>query len=476
MEKTYRYRELAREFEGKIMAGTYHPGEKLPSIRTLHRRLNLSISTVYKALVELESMGLVEARPKSGYYVAPVTLRQIKAPAFRKNGRPPREVQLASMINSVVSALNNPDLLPLGSTVVDAALLPTRRLADGLRGLSRKKMAALLNYAFSEGQPELRRQIALRTIGVMPELSADDVIVTNGCTEAVALALQATTGAGDVVVIEAPTNFSFLQLLKELGRKVLEVPTDPLEGVDPHELEKHLTGNSVGACLFMPNFHNPLGAVMPDKKKQALVELLNRRGIPVIEDDISAELYFEGQRPRPLKAFDRRDLVLTCSSFSKTLAPGLRTGWVIPGGRFKEKIRRLKAWISIANSTIDQHIVATFLLSGAYDRHLRSLRASLKKQAIQTVLAVQKHFPPDTRMALPKGGSLLWVQLPRGIDGLTVYRRALGRNISIIPGLVCSNSTQFVNSIQISHGLPFTSDVERGIQVLGEIVWGLYEK
>ena len=419
-------------------------------------------------------MGLIEARPKSGYYVAPVTLRQIKAPAFSRGGRPPGEVQLASMINSVVSALNNPDLLPLGSTVVDAALLPTRRLADGLKGLSRKKMAALLNYAFSEGQPELRRQIALRTIGFGRELTAEDVIVTNGCTEAVALALQATTAAGDVVVIEAPTNFSFLQLLKELGRKVFEVPADPLEGVDPYELEKHLERNSVGACLFMPNFHNPLGAVMPDAKKQALVDLLNRRSVPVIEDDISAELYFEGQRPRPLKAFDRRDLVLTCSSFSKTLAPGLRTGWIIPGGRFKEKIRRLKAGTSIANSTLDQYIVAGFLLSGAYDRHLRSLRSSLKKQAIQTVLAVQKHFPPDTRMALPKGGSLLWVQLPRGIDGLTVYRQALERNISVIPGLVCSNSDQFNNCIQISHGLPFTADVESGIRVLGEIAWGLY--
>jgi DNA-binding transcriptional MocR family regulator len=190
----------------------------------------------------------------------------------------------------------------------------------------------------------------------------------------------------------------------------------------------------------------------------------------VIEDDISAELYFEGQRPKPLKHFDRKDLVLTCSSFSKTLAPGLRTGWIVPGNRFKSKIQRLKAGTNIANSTLDQYLVSRFLSSGAYDRHLRSLRRNLKQQAIKTALAVQKHFPPDTRMAFPRGGSLLWVQLAPQIDGVDLYRRALDRNISIIPGAVCSNSGQFNNYIQISTGLPHTAGVEAGIRTLGEII------
>jgi DNA-binding transcriptional MocR family regulator len=401
--------------------------------------------------------------------VAPVTLGRIRAPDFKTKSRPPQEVQLSSMINSVVSALNNPDLLPLGSTVVDAALLPTRKLAGFMKGISRKKMLALLNYSFSEGGTELRRLISLNAIGLSKGLSVEDIIVTNGCTEAVSLAILATSRPGDVIAIETPTNFSFLQLLKELERKVLEVPTDPRTGIDPAELRKCLQHNAIRACLFMPNFHNPLGALMPDENKEAVVELLNRHEIPVIEDDISAELYFEGQRPLPLKFFDRKDLVLTCSSFSKTLAPGLRTGWIVPGRRFKTKIQRLKAGTNIANSTLDQYLISSFLSSGSYSRHLRALRSSLKQQAIKTVLAVQQHFPPDTRMALPAGGSLLWIQLSPEVDSVELYRRALGHNISIIPGAVCSNSRQFNNYIQISYGLPYTPEVEEGIRTLGKI-------
>lgn len=475
MEKEYRYRTLSRQLERKIINGIYHPGEKLPSIRSLHRRLDLSISTVYKAFIELEAMGLVEARPKSGYYVAPVTLKRIKAPDFNDGGRPPQKVQLSSMINSVVSALNDPQLLPLGSTVVDAALLPTKKLAGFMKGISRQKMMELLNYSFSEGEAELRRLISLRSIGVSQEPAVEDIIITNGCTEAVALAILTTTQPGDIVAIETPTNYSFLQLLKELGRQIIEVPTDPRDGVDLDALRYCLRRDAIKACLFMPNFHNPLGALMPDDKKAALVNLLNRHHIPVIEDDISAELYFEGLRPKPLKYYDRKDLVLTCSSFSKTLAPGLRTGWIVPGRRFKTQIQRLKAGTSISNSTLDQYLVSSFLASGAYDRHLRTLRSSLKQQAIKTVLAVQKHFPADTRMVLPKGGSLLWVQLSPSIDGLRLYRRALDQNISIIPGAVCSNSHQFNNAMHISYGLPYTDRVEAGIQTLGAIVKALKE-
>jgi DNA-binding transcriptional MocR family regulator len=470
MEKEYRYQALSREIEQRILQGTYHAGEKLPSIRTLHRRLNVSISTVYKAFIELEAMGWIEARPRSGYYVAPVTLGRIPAPDFRPQDFPPGRVQLSSMINSVVSALNNPDLLPLGSTVVDAALLPTGKLAGYMKGISRKKMMALLNYSFSEGEAELRRMIALRAIGVSEALSVEDVIITHGCTEAVSLAILTTTRPGDIIAIETPTNFSFLQLLKELGRKVLEVPTDPRRGVDPDALRTCLRQNPIRACLFMPNFHNPLGALMPDDRKQAVVELANRHEIPLIEDDISAELHFTGPRPRPLKYFDRKDLVLTCSSFSKTLAPGLRTGWILPGRRFKPRIQRLKAGTSIANSTLDQYLIARFLASGAYERHLRSLRNTLKQQAIQTAVAIQKYFPPDTRMALPRGGSLLWVQLAAAVDGVELYRRALDSHISIIPGAVCSNSAQFNNYIQISFGLPFTPAVEAGIRTLGSLI------
>jgi DNA-binding transcriptional MocR family regulator len=470
MKRDFRYRHLTEEIEQNIMAGIYRPGERLPSIRKLHKQSNLSISTIYRAYTELETLGLVEARPKSGYYVNPVALRKLKAPQFRKISYPPKKVKLSSMINSVISAINNPYLLPLGSTVTDSELLPFKFFSRILKDLSHSEIKSMISYSLSEGYPELRRQIMLRTVGVLEKTTPDDIVITNGCMEAVALSLLALTQPGDTVAIETPTNFGFLQLLKELGLLVMEVPTDPRHGVELDELEKMFRQTRVNVCLFVPNFHNPLGAVMPDDNKQRLVKLIKEYNIPLIEDNISSELYFGKQRPQPLKAFDHHELIISCSSFSKTLAPGLRIGWVVPGRFVKEKIQNLKAAISVTTSTLDQYLIAEFLASGAYERHLRRLRNSLKKQIVRTAFSIQKYFPSETRLAIPTGGTLLWVQLPPGVDGLEVYQKALDHNIAIIPGVVCSNSGQFGNFIQISSGSPFTANLERGIEKLGRIV------
>lgn len=468
--QAFRYRQLAAEIEKRIFDGTYQPGEKLPSLRRLHRQSDLSISTVYQAYQQLESSGFVESRPKSGYFVLPVSLKKLEAPVFRKKASVPQQIYLAPVINSVVAAISNPRFVPFGNTGMDPALLPVKPLARRLKSLNLADMRALLSYSPSEGFPDLRRQIALQTLGVLENIEPEDIIITNGCTEAVALSLLAVTRPGDTVAIEAPTNLTFLQLLKELGLLVAEVATDPKEGVDLDELEKCIRGNKIGACLFMPNFQNPLGALMPDWKKKALVDLLSRHEIPVIEDDISSQLYFGDHRPVPLKAYDREGLVLTCSSFSKTLAPGLRLGYVIPGERFSQKIQRLKAGITISTSTLDQYLVSGFLAGGAYERHLRVLRSVLKKQTFRTALAIQNHFPEQTRLAVPQGGSLLWVQLPAAVDGLDVYQRAFDRDIAIIPGAVCSNSKHFSNYIQISCAVPFSKKIQAALGTLGAIV------
>lgn len=376
----FRYRKLAGEIERRIHDGIYQPGEKLPSIRRLHQQTNLSISTVYQAYVELENTGVVEARPKSGYFVRPVSLQKLEAPVFSKKSSVPLRVSLAPAINSVVAAISNPRFVPLGNTAMDPDLLPVKPLARILKSLSHSEMRTLLTYSPSEGFPELRRQIALRAVGVLEGIEPEDIIITNGCMEAVALSLLAVTQPGDTVAIEAPTNFSFLQLLKELGLLVVEIATDPRDGVDIGELEKSLSKSTIRACLFMPNFHNPLGALMPEAKKQALMDLLSAHGVPVIEDNISSPLYFGDQRPKPLKAYDRDNLVLTCSSFSKTLAPGLRVGWTIPGSRFSPKIRRLKAGITISTSTLDQYLVSRF----SRKRRLRTASANLENRLEET--------------------------------------------------------------------------------------------
>jgi DNA-binding transcriptional MocR family regulator len=339
-----------------------------------------------------------------------------------------------------------------------------------VKGISAKEMKELIHYPLTEGNPELRRQIALKTFGI--PLSAEDIVITNGCMEAVTLTIQAIVKPGETVAIETPTHFGLLQYLKEMGILVAEIPTDPCCGLDVDELEKVLRRIPIKACLFMPCFQNPLGSLMPEDRKQKLAQLAEQYQVPVIEDDIYGEIFYDGNhRPSLLKSFDQNEWVITCSSFSKTLAAGFRIGWVIPGKRFKEKILRLKASTTVATSSLDQHVITRFLSEGAYERHLRSLRQVIKNQVFRTAMAIQKYFPKDTRLAVPKGGSLLWVQLPAGADGLEIYRKALDRHISILPGAVCSVSGQFGNYIRIGCGHPFTEALEKGIETLGRLVF-----
>ncbi len=472
-EYRFRYKQLSGELEARISDGTYGPGEKLPSIRQLHRKLNLSMTTVHQAFLDLEAAGLVEARPKSGYYVMPVSLNRLRAPVHERTPSAPRRVSAGAMVNSVLKAAADPKVLPLGSSAISPDLLPVRAFSKLFKSLSGMEVRKAMVYSLAEGDPELRRQIALQTLGVADGVTADDVVITNGCTEAAALCLQAILKPGQALVIESPTHFGYLQLFRAYGITVMEIPTDPVTGVEIDALATILDSHDVGACLLMPNFHNPLGALMPDDHKRRLVRLLNRRGIPIIEDDIYGEVYFEGTaRPSLLKTYDRKGLVLTCSSFSKTLAPGLRVGWVIAGEPFRERILRLKAGTNVCTSTLDQYVLARFLDNSPWERHLRRLRGALRKQVIRTALAIQEAFPPDTRLAVPGGGSLLWVQLNEAVDGDAIYRQALENRIAILPGSVCSATGVHRNYIRIGCGYPVTERVEAGIRILGRIVAG----
>ena len=465
----FRYESLARELASKIKNGMYQAGEKLPSIRELHHHRNLSISTIYKAYVELETIGLIEARPKSGYYVSPPR-SFLKKPAYIKRDAEPRKVDLSSVGQLIHSEIGNPDILPLGCALISPDLFPYKHFSRIVKGITANEMKTLMSYAPGSGLPELKRQIAMRTMGVFGAIDEEDIIITNGCMEALALSLQSVVKPGDTIAIETPTFFSILCLLEELGVYVVEVPTDPRYGVEPAELEKVLAKNEIKACLFMPNFQNPLGALMPDSAKQQIVAMLNQREIPLIEDDIYAELYFGKKRPSTMKQYDTRGLVLSCSSFSKTLAPGLRIGWILADKRFRQQVQKLKTVVSISSSNLDQFVMTRFLENGGYDRHLRSLRKALNRQIVSMACAIQKHFPANTRLAIPEGGSFLWVGLPGGIDSLQVFEKAMQNNIAVLPGVACSATRRYRSYLRINCGYPFQETMEEGIARLGQII------
>jgi DNA-binding transcriptional MocR family regulator len=337
---------------------------------------------------------------------------------------------------------------------------------------ARQLRTGFTTYDNPYGNPALREQIAKRSLHTGPVNSIDDLVITNGCIEAVGLCLQAVARPGDTIVVESPTYPWFLQLIEDLNMLALEVPTDPQSGIDLEALERAVHENTVAACILVPNFHNPLGCLMPEENKQKIVTLLGRRGIPIIEDDIHGELFFDGTRPMPLKAYDRRGMVLYCSSFSKTLAPGLRIGWTIPG-RYRDKVRRLKLNLSIASPALNQLVMASFLKEEAFERHLRRLRQALKGQTADIAMAVARHFPEGTKMTSPKGGVTLWIELDNKVDALNVFHKAREHRIAIMPGIMCSTTHRYRHCIRLSCGFPWSDALAAGMETLGHIIHNL---
>ena len=382
----------------------------------------------------------------------------------------PKKVTVSSLAYTIVKDMSDPDILQLGGAAVVPDLLPIKQLARSIKATPASTLQLLLaRYENPYGNLELRKQIARRMSALSRPAATDEILITNGCVEAVHLCLQAVANAGDTVVVELPTYPWFLQLIEDLKMYALEVQTDPRTGIDLEALEQTLGHNTVKACLLVPNFHNPLGFAMPVDKKKRLVAILSQRRIPIIEDNIYGELYFGRKRPTTLKAFDKDGLVMYCSSFSKTLAPGLRVGWTMPG-KFIEQVRRLKLDSTVASPTLNQQVVADFLKSGAFDRHLRHLRTALKNQVSNTAMAIARHFPPQTKITAPEGGFTLWVQLPPGLSSLKLYHEARKHKIAIFPGIICSTTKKYNNFIRISCGYPWSAKIEKGIARLADII------
>jgi DNA-binding transcriptional MocR family regulator len=268
--------------------------------------------------------------------------------------------------------------------------------------------------------------------------------------------------------VESPAYFGILESAASLNMKILEISTHPQGGMDLDELERAIKKHSVKACVIMPNCHNPLGYVLPNSHKQALVELTARRNVAVIEDDLYGDLAFDDPRPLTAKSFDRKGLVVLCSSSSKTLSPGYRIGWVF-AGRFQAEVERLKLITSMAAPSLPQWVVAEFLSSGGYDRHLKRLRAILAGQVETVRQAVFQCFPKGTRISRPAGGHMLWIELPAKIEAMKLWRAALGEHIGILPGPVFSAAGRYKNHIRLNAGIVPSDARNRALATLGRL-------
>ncbi len=464
----YRYEEIAAFITGLVDAGTLRPGAKVPSLRRISKQRRTSLLTALQAYRLLEDRGVLEARPQSGFYVAKRSTDSLGAPAISNPPRTPTAVAVSATVLKLLEYASDPRLVPLGCAIPSAELLATGRLDRFLARAARTKGVALNVYTAPKGDSRLRREIALRALRWGQALSPEDIAITCGCTEALILALKAVSRAGDTIAIESPTYFGLLHALEVLSLKALELPTDPATGVDVQALERTLKDNSVAACLFSSSFNNPLGCTMPDDRKLALLQLLAKHDVPLIEDDIYGDIYFGPERPKPFSALDRQGNTIYCSSFSKTVAPGYRIGWIATG-RHMQKVLEHKFATTLCGPALPQAALADFLSSGGYDNHLRRIRRVFSGNIDQMIRTIANTFPKGTKVNRPAGGFVLWVELPRPIDSRAVFDEALNNGVCFAPGDVFSTSDRYANCLRLSCGHNWDRRIEDGLNIIGTI-------
>lgn len=472
MNQRYAYEVLVSELHQQVQAGLLRPGDRVPSVRRMSRERGVSISTVLQAYRVLEARRVLRARPQSGFYVAAPTPTARAEPGRTRPCSVPTEVTTGDVIAEVLAAAADPSLVPLGAALPDAALLPTARLNRLMGRVLRRDPARATTFMAPAGCPELRHEIARREWAAGCRITADDVLVTCGASEALTLALRATTRPGDTVAVESPTFFGVLQTIEALGRRALEIPTDCRQGICLDALRRALDEHAIHACLVTPNFQNPLGSLMPDAAKGELVELARSRRVPLIEDDTFGELYFEGRRPRSLLDHETDGWVIRCSTFSKTLAPGYRLGWIVPGERFQRRVELLKNSSTIAVAAPPQMAVAEYLRQDLFDLHLRRLRRILRDTVDRLAFEVLDRFPEGTRVSRPAGGFVLWVRPPGGVDASDVHRDALHRGIGVSPGSIYSAAGHYRDCLRLSGGFAWSDRIARAVDELAEIVRG----
>jgi DNA-binding transcriptional MocR family regulator len=462
------YEQVALRIAGLIAQGTFQTGSRVPSVRSLSRQFTVSKTTVLEAYALLEDRGMIAARPQSGYYVCPRLPEPLRAGGAPLPAPRPTAVDMGDLALMIYRDGGDPGLIQLGAAIPDPRNLPAERLTRMLAAETRRYREESLSYERPAGSIRLRTQIARRMLHAGCTVSPDDIIVTNGCTEAVSLALRAVCAPGATVVVESPTYFNTLQTIASLGLKALEIPAHPERGLNLETLRFVLEQHKVSACLFTCNFSNPLGSLMPDDGKRELVELLARHDIPLIEDDIYGDLTLAERRPTMAKAYDSREAVLLCSSFSKTIAPGYRVGWIVPG-RFAARVERLKTVTSLTSAVPPQLAMAEFLANGGYDAHLRRLRRIYSRQLALLGQAVGNAFPEGTRVSRPEGGFVLWVEMPEAVDSVRLYEIARERGITFAPGPIFSaRPDRYRNFLRLSAAF-WSDQVADGIGLLG--IW-----
>ncbi|WP_068825197.1 aminotransferase-like domain-containing protein [Pseudomonas sp. BMS12] len=460
------YRNLADILGDRIEQGLYRPGDRLPSVRALSQEHGVSLSTVQQAYRQLEDLGLATPRPKSGYFV-PASRHAPALPEVNRTVQRPVEISQWDQVLEQIGSAPDERMIQLGRGRPDISSPTLKPLLRSLSRLSRRQDLRGLTYGSIYGDRGLREQISRLLLDSGCHIGADEIVITTGCHEALSAAIRAICEPGDIVAVDSPSFHGVMQALKGFGMKALELPSDPLTGINLQALQLALEQWPIKAIQLTPTCNNPLGYIMPEANKRALLTLAQRYDVAIIEDDVYGELAYRYPRPRTIKSFDEDGRVLLCSSFSKTLAPGLRIGWIAPG-RYRERVLHMKYMGTGSTAQLPQLALAEFIAGGHYEPHLRRMRAQYQRGRDLMIDWVTRYFPASVKISQPQGSFMLWLELPEHFDSHRLNRELQPHGVQIATGSIFSASGKFRNCLRMNYAAPPDAGIEQAVRLVGE--------
>ncbi len=468
------YAQIGQRMAQMIDGQVFKVGRRLPSVREVAAQNGVSVSTAVQAFHWLEERNLVTAKPKAGYFVTP----RSRGPALPAVSRPPRHsvvVERKSRTETIATpsfAETAPGAVSFGGACPkDPNFFDEDRVRVALARATRLHRQSLIEYTDSPGTTALREAVARRALHLGCQLAPENIVITSSCIHAVGLCLRAVTKPGDVVALESPTHFGFLDLLESLNLRALEIPTHPKHGMSLPALQLALDTQPVKAVLSVPTLSNPLGAVMKHADKRALVQLLAERNIPLIEDVVFNDLLANDERRKAAKAFDTQGGVMVCGSFSKTVAPGIRLGWV-EAGRWKDTVTTLKRVQGNPTNTVLEHALADLLSQGGYEARMRRLSALMKERLEEARRLISETFPSGTRVSAPSAGYTLWVELPEHINTMQLFAQSGAEGITFGPGSLFTATDRYHHCLRLSFAGPWTELERNALARVGQLAKG----
>jgi len=463
-----KYETLAKELHKQISDGQFQANMKLPSVRQLCERHDLSMSTVVRALETLQQDGVIESRDRSGFYIRAISKHHSPEPESSYILEQPTQIDNKELVLALMRSFYDPKIFNMGAAIPSSGFLPVKEIDKAARQAMRMTSYKRDQYQSMPGNRVLLEQISLYMQNISCDIEPDDIVITNGCQEGTMLALLSFLNAGDTVAVETPTYPGFLQVCELLNLEVIEIPTSPRNGISIGALELAAQQWKIDCLLLSSSYSNPTSARMSTEKKHALLSLCERLSIKIVEDDVYGDLSHDPYyRPRPLKSLDVNDIVIYCNSFSKTISPGLRLGWVANKSMHKE-LEYNKYVSGLSTVTTSQYTVAEYLKIGKHERYLQSVR---RRYGVQTNLMLEKlHelMPDGTRVTQPKGGFILWLALPGNIDTLKLLEKTVARGVSFNPGILFSAADKHRNCLRINCSMELNDRVKNALKVLSE--------